>query len=209
MRKKPNLGARLEAAGSVFAATPEEQRGRWRAAFGDYAEAHIEIGCGKGKFTAETAAANPDALLVAIERVPEAAVVAAERVIAAGIPNVRFIRGDANRLREYFAEAEIPRIYINFPDPWHKARHEKRRLTSPGYLAMYRDILAPGGEIRFRTDNVPLFGYSLETFPACGFALSGVTRDLHADGAATAATDYETKFIASGVKICSLTAVKE
>jgi len=163
---------------------------------------HLEIGCGKGKFTAETAVAESDVLLIAIERVREAMVIAMEQAVERELDNILFIDMDAERLTEVFAPGEVERIYLNFSDPWKSPRHAKRRLTSPGFLALYQQILAPGGEIHMKTDNVSLFHYSLARFPECGYELSQVTRDLHGQGIAGKMTDYEEKFYEAGTPIC-------
>ncbi|MBR4744191.1 MAG: tRNA (guanosine(46)-N7)-methyltransferase TrmB [Oscillospiraceae bacterium] len=200
MRKKPNLIPRMERCAAVQEKQPETLRGRWR---GDssYTALYLEIGCGKGRFTAGTAAELPDVLYVAVERVPDAMVVAMERVCAAGLSNVRFIDADARRLGELFAPGEADRIYINFCDPWPGRRHAKRRLTSPDFLFLYEQVLRPGGEVHLKTDNRPLFEYSLECFESRGWALSEVTGDLHADGPVGVMTDYEEKFYREGVPI--------
>ena len=206
MRKKPNLLPRMERASAVLTARPEELRGKWLSSFPGHAHLQLELGCGKGGFTCAAAAAMPDTLLVAVERVPDAMVVAMERAVEAGLGNVRFLDTDALRLPELFAPGEVERIYINFCDPWPKKKQFKRRLTAPGFLDLYKQVLAPGGEIWFKTDNLPLFDWSCETMEAAGFQLREVTRDLHADGPVGIMTDYEKKFYSEGKPICRLVA---
>ena len=206
MRKKPNLLPRMERASAVLTAEPEVLRGRWLASFPGHAHLHLELGCGKGGFTCAAAAAMPDTLLAAVAKVPDAMVVAMERAVEAGLTNVRFLDTDALRLPELFAPGEVERIYINFCDPWPKKKQFKRRLTAPGFLELYRQVLAPGGEIWFKTDNLPLFDWSCETMEASGFRLSEVTRDLHANGPVGIMTDYEKKFYGEGKPICRLVA---
>ena len=118
MRKKKNLVPRMEACDACWIRRPEEHRGRWRELMPDARELRVELGCGKGRFTAETAKAEPDVLLIAVEKVPDAMVVAMERVRDAGLTNVFFIDADAALLPELFAPGEVDRIYINFCDPW-------------------------------------------------------------------------------------------
>ena len=128
-------------------------------------------------------------------------VVAAERAVAGALSNVRFIDMDAQRLREIFAPGEVSRIYLNFSDPWPSRRHAHRRLTHSRFLELYRDILRPGGEIWFKTDNAPLFEFSLSEFEKDGYTLSEVTRNLHEHGCCGVMTDYECKFNEQGVPI--------
>jgi len=204
MRKKRNLIPRMARCAHLQVFEPETRRGVWRE--GD-SPLYVELGCGKGRFTAETAAAEPEALYVAVERVPDAMVIAMERADRLGLANVRFLDMDAARLGEVFAPGEIDRLYINFCDPWPGNRHAKRRLTSHRFLPLYAEALRPGGEIHFKTDNVPLFDYSLEMFRSMGWAVSEVTRDLHADGVCGVMTDYEAKFYEQGIPICRCVAV--
>lgn len=201
MRKKPNLVPRMERCGRVLISDPAEHRGRWRELMPEAKEVYLELGCGKGRFTAETAAQNPQALYIAVERVPDAMVIAMERVCAQELGNVFFVDGDVAHLPEFFAPGEVDRIYINFCDPWPSNRHAKRRLTHPDFLLRYRQVLTEVGQIHFKTDNRDLFEWSLFQFPRAGFVLSEVTRDLHANGICGVMTDYEEKFHALGTPI--------
>ena len=118
MRKKPNLIPRMERCAEYLITDPEAWRGRWREKLSPNCALRLELGCGKGRFTCETAAAEPDVLFVAVERVPDAMVIAMERAKAVGLANVFFIDADVARLRDYFSPDEVERIYINFCDPW-------------------------------------------------------------------------------------------
>ena len=201
MRKKKNLVPRMERCAAVWVREPQEHHGHWRALFEGNGALHVELGCGKGRFTAETALKHPDTLFLAVERVPDAMVVAMERAQAAGLHNVFFVDGDAACLPEFFAPGEVDRIYINFCDPWPRSNQKKRRLTHGNFLQLYRRVLPLGGEIHFKSDNDKLFEWSLEEIPRFGFRLSQVTRDLHAGGPVGVMTDYEAKFYQQGVTI--------
>ena len=201
MRKKPNLVPRMERCSRVLIKDPESHRGHWKELMPEAKAVHIELGCGKGRFTAETAAQMPDTLLIAVERVPDAMVIAMERVCAQELQNVFFIDGDAAKLPAYFAPGEVERIYINFCDPWPGSRHAKRRLAHPNFLNLYRQVFTEGGAIHFKTDNRDLFEWSLLQFPQASFSLEAVTRDLHANGICGVMTDYEEKFHNLGTPI--------
>ncbi len=208
MRKKPNLLPRMEKAGSALIKEPETMPGKWKESFPGYKELWLELGCGKGRFTADTAEANPEIFLVAVEKVPDAMVVGMERVVSRGIENVRFMDRDVVLLPEIFAMGEVDRVFVNFCDPWPKSRDAKHRLTAPGFQRLYADVLPIGGEIHFKTDNLPLFQWSLEQFALEGWDLKEVTNDLHENGICGIMTDYEAKFHAEGIKINRLVAVK-
>lgn len=201
MRKKKNLVPRLAACASLLEDAPAERKGSWRALFPGKERLALEIGCGKGKFTAATALQEPEQVLVALERVPEALVMAVEKAAAGSLSNVRYILGDADGLAEDFAPGELDRIYINFCDPWPRKKQAKRRLVHRDYLAVYSSLLKSGGDVIFKTDNAPLFDFALEEAAAAGFRISGVSRDLAASGIPNVTTEYEEKFMALGTPI--------
>jgi len=187
---------------------PESLRGNWRSLMPHARQLRLELGCGKGRFTCQTAAAEPDVLFVAVERVPDAMVMAMERAKDMDLKNVFFVDADAANLPAFFAQGEVDRLYINFCDPWPTKRHAKRRLTHRNFLLLYRQVLKDGGQIHFKTDNLPLFEFSLPEFAAAGFRTEEVTFDLHADGIQGIMTDYEAKFHALGTKINRCVGVK-
>ncbi len=202
MRKKKNLIPRMERCAPCRVQDGFALKGRWREELMPSArELRLELGCGKGRFTAGTAAADPDVLFLAVEMVPDAMVVAMERCVGAGLGNVWFISANADQLPYFFAPGEVDRIYINFCDPWPSGRHAKRRLTHGNFLKLYRQVLKMGGQIHFKTDNQPLFEFSVEELPQFGFDLSEVTRNLHENGPVGVMTDYEAKFFGLGQPI--------
>ena len=152
----------MERCGAYRIADPAARKGFWRELKQDARALWVEVGCGKGKFTAETAQANPDVLLIAVERCREAMVVAMEKARDMGLTNVFFIDMDVANMEEIFAPDEIDRLFINFPDPWPRKKNAKRRLTHRGFLEKYSHVLREGGEVHFKTDNAALFEYSLE-----------------------------------------------
>ena len=168
---------------------------------------HLEIGCGKGGFITGMAKRYPSVNFLAVEKVSSVLVLAMEKAAAAELSNVKFIAGDVMNLKEYPFSHAFDRIYLNFSDPWPRPKHAKRRLTAPMFLALYRWLLRPEGEIIMKTDNAPLFDYSLETLPANGFAITSVTRDLHKEAdPENVMTEYETNFSSQGMPIYRLKA---
>ena len=206
MRKRPNLAPRMEKCAELMIDTEQVRPGGWHEQYPGFEKLYVELGCGKGRFTADTAVTMSETLLLAVELVADAMIIAMERVRDREIKNVRFINGDAAALPELFARDEVDRIYINFCDPWPKSRDAKFRLTAPAFLRLYAQVLPIGGEIHFKTDNRPLFDWSVEQFNKEGWQLEEVTNDLHAEGIKGVMTDYEAKFHAEGVKINRLVA---
>ncbi len=201
MRKMKNLQPRMEKCANLRIAEPQIQKGAWRALKPDCTALWVEVGCGKGKFTAETAKENPDVLLIAVERCREAMVVAMEKAMEMGLTNVFYIDMDVANIEDIFAPGEIDRLFINFPDPWPRKKNAKRRLTSRGFLEKYCRVVRENGEFHFKTDNAPLFAYSVEEFYACGLEVKNLTNDLHAKGIVGIMTGYEEKFHALGTPI--------
>ena len=142
MRKMRNLEPRMEKCAAYRIDQPETLRGNWRSLKPDCTALWVEVGCGKGKFTAETAQANPDVLLIAVERCREAMVVAMEKARDMELKNVFFIDMDVAKMEEIFAPGEIDRLFINFPDPWPRKKNAKRRLTHRTFLD---NTAAPSG----------------------------------------------------------------
>ena len=208
MRRKKNLGPWIESGAAWQIKDPKALRGNWRSLMPGAKELRLELGCGKGRFTCQTAAANPDILFVAVERVPDAMVMAMEKARDMGLTNVFYVDADAALLPEFFAPEEVDLIYINFCDPWPPKRHAKRRLTHRNFLKLYREVLKEKGQIHFKTDNAPLFEFSVLEFPEAGYDLEEVTRDLHANGVCGIMTDYEEKFHNLGTKINRCVGVK-
>ena len=207
MRKKPNLVPRMERCAATLITEPEALRGRWLEQFPGHRALQLELGCGKGRFTVGTAQAEPDVLLIAVEKVPDAMVVAMEKARELDLRNVFFVDIDVARIEDCFAPGELDGMYINFCDPWPRKKNAKRRLTHRGFLEKYSRVLTPGGQIHFKTDNAPLFQFSLEEFQALDFPVQAVTWNLHENGPVGIMTDYEEKFYTLGTPIhrCEVT----
>ncbi len=178
---------------------PEDCKGKWASMFGNSNPIHIEVGSGKGRFITGMAAQNPDINYIGIDIQMTVLSYALDRVVEADLPNIKLLQVDGSSLTNYFAPAEIDRLYLNFSDPWPKKRHEKRRLTYKNFLDNYKEILPEKGEIHFKTDNRGLFEYSLVSFSQYGMTLNGVWLDLHAsDMEDNVMTEYEEKFSNKG-----------
>ncbi len=180
--------------------------GKWGEIFGNDHPIHLEIGMGKGQFLTTLAEREPQYNFVGIEMFDSVLVRALEKVDGREkpLPNIRFLRMNAENLCRMFAPEEVAHIYLNFSDPWPKDRHAKRRLTSVRYLERYDRILAPGGQIEFKTDNRDLFRFSLEQAEEAGWTLDACTCDLHYDetmNEGNVMTEYEERFTREGKPI--------
>ena len=180
----------------------EEKKGQWAEIFGRQAPLHVELGTGKGDFISQLAERNPDINYIGIEMQQDVLYSAAKKIAAMELKNVRLLVFDINKIGDIFAPREVDRFYINFCDPWPKKRHAKRRLTHVGFLEKYRGLLKEGGEIHFKTDNRPLFDFSLEQFEEAHLTVKDVSFDLHAENRPdNIMTEYERKFSGFGEKI--------
>ncbi|MGN8832543.1 tRNA (guanosine(46)-N7)-methyltransferase TrmB [Selenomonas montiformis] len=183
-------------------AAGEEQRGKWADQFGRQAPLHVELGTGKGDFISELAQRHPEINFIGIEAQQDVLYAAAQKVAARELQNVRLLVFDIHHIETIFAPEEVDRFYINFCDPWPKKRHAKRRLTHTGFLEKYRVLLKKPGELHFKTDNRPLFDFSLEQFREAGLTVQDVSFDLHAENRPeNIMTEYERKFSGFGEKI--------
>lgn len=205
MRLRNITGARDIIAGNEYVIQePTEYKGRWKELFENEGELHIEVGMGKGRFLHEMARLNPEINYIGIEMYSSVLLRAIQKMEADPLPNLKFLCIDARILPDVFEKGEVDHIYLNFSDPWPKDRHAKRRLTSVQFLERYEKVLAPGGGITFKTDNKPLFDFSLEQIDEAGWIKDNVTFDLHnspyVEG--NVMTEYEKKFSEMGNPIC-------
>jgi tRNA (guanine-N7-)-methyltransferase len=166
---------------------------------------------GKGQFITTLAQQNPAINYVGIEKYSSVLVRAIEKQEELQLPNLVFIRMEAEYIADVFEKNEVAQIYLNFSDPWPKDRHAKRRLTSKEFFARYDKILVPDGVVIFKTDNRELFDFSVEQVPEAGWEMVNCTYDLHhseyVEG--NVMTEYETKFAAEGKPIHRLVARRE
>ena len=192
----------------------KEQKGKWNELFGNDNPIHIEIGMGKGQFLLTLAKQNPDINYVGIERYSAVLLRALEKFDTeefCELKNIRFICMNAMELDEVFAFGEVKKIYLNFSDPWPKARHARRRLTSRQFFAQYDKVLVEDGVVEFKTDNRPLFEFSLEEVVEAGWKIVAHTFDLHHNeemNVGNVMTEYEEKFSSMGNPIHKLIATR-
>lgn len=210
MRLKKVKGALEKIEKSLYyVKNPENNIGKWKELFNNENPIHIEIGMGKGSFIIGMAKNNPDINYIGIEMYDSVLVRAVETLEAQDleIPNLKLLLFDAKNIETVF-DNEIDRIYLNFSDPWPKARHAKRRLTSEVFLSKYDKIFVKDKSIIMKTDNDDLFDFSIETLRNHGYDLIEITRDLHSlNDPENVMTEYERKFSESGVKINRLKAI--
>ena len=179
--------------------------GRWREIFGNGQPIHIEIGMGKGKFIHTMAKEHPHINYVGIEKYSSVLLRAIQKMEQEELPNLKFLRMDAEDITQVFDPGEVERIYLNFSDPWPKDRHAKRRLPSREFLARYEVILMPGGRLEFKTDNRELFEFAVGELEPAGWSAEVITYDLHRDKIlmqGNVMTEYEEKFSGMGNPIC-------
>lgn len=183
-----------------------EFRGVWKKeVFKNDNPLHIEIGMGKGKFIMTLAKMNPNINYVGIEKYSSVLLRALQKMEIEPLPNVRFIRMDAEDITEVFDKNEVDKIYLNFSDPWPKDRHAKRRLPSRQFLVRYNEILVKDGFVEFKTDNKGLFDFAVEEVPFANWKIEKITYDLHNTedmNEGNVMTEYEEKFSQMGNPIC-------
>ena len=206
MRKKKNSESRLLACEKYLLNTEGGIIDPNTAMGEGYGKVFLEIGAGKGGFACAMAERHSDTAYYAMERVTDCVVLCAEKASSGEfgeLNNLRFLIDTADNLMHIFPKGSIDAIYLNFSDPWSKKGYAKRRLTHRRYLSMYMNLLRDGGYIRFKTDNVGLFDFSLEEIGAMGLTPEIVTRDLHASewNEGNVMTEYERNFSEQGMPI--------
>lgn len=194
-------------------------KGKWQnSIFKNTHPIHIEVGMGKGQFILALAQRHPEVNYIGIERYSSVLLRAVEKAEPDGSPaspprNLRLICMDAAKLPDVFAPQEVARIYLNFSDPWPKAKHARRRLTSAEYFDRYSRILTADGQVEFKTDNRDLFDFSVKQLEGSDtWHMVACTYDLHNDismNEGNILTEYEEKFSSMNNPICKLIAKRQ
>ena len=170
----------------------------------------LEIGCGKGEYTVGLARAYPHLNFIGIDIKGNRMHTGAKTALEEGMANVGFLRVQAEHLTCFFASNEVEGIWITFPDPQPNKPREKKRLTSPAFLERYRQFLKPGCPVYLKTDNRPLYDYTLEVIQNQNLSLVHATSDLYNQPGKvdpmvlSIQTYYESKFLEKGEMICFL-----
>ncbi|MDD3171380.1 MAG: tRNA (guanosine(46)-N7)-methyltransferase TrmB [Bacilli bacterium] len=200
LRKIKNINEKIKKYEGTIAFNAKDNKGMWKKSFGNNNPVYLEIGTGKGNFIIENAKRNPEINYIGCEISDSVIYKAAKK--AEGISNLTLINEDAFSLMDIFEDNEIEKIFLNFSDPWPKSRHEKRRLTSPGFLNIYKRILIEKGIIEFKSDNQHLFEYSLIKFNEQKWDFLDLNLNLHKENDEDIiTTEYEDKFKALGQPI--------
>ncbi|MBR4410445.1 MAG: tRNA (guanosine(46)-N7)-methyltransferase TrmB [Firmicutes bacterium] len=207
-RTVKNLEEKMANNSSFLIKDPREAKGHWAEIFGNNNPVYLEIGCGKGKFILTRAQRNPEANYIAVEGQENVILRAMEKAEAAGLANLRLFNDFVNDLNDYFEKGELAGVYLNFSDPWPKARHDKRRLTYHKRLENYFQVMGEDGFVEFKTDNEGLFEFTLEEIVLLeekGLKMAEMTRNLHGEDCTyesrLVTTEYEDKFSAAGKNI--------
>jgi len=183
----------------------------WQAHFGNDHPLKLEIGFGNGKFLLEMAIREPEFNFIGLDFYHRGIRKVISRIENLQLKNLCIVYGDAReKVPTLFHEGEMKMVYINFPDPWPKKRHIKRRLIKPAFVSLLASRLMPGGEAHLATDSEPyaweMLSY-LETDPAFK---NQVGRNLFLEERDHfPVSKYEKNFINAGEKIYYLDFVKE
>ena len=184
---------------------PGRFKGTWKQQFGNNNPIFLEIGMGKGQFICGMSEQLPHVNFLGLEKYDSVALRALQRLIINPRPNVFLLRGEAEKLLDYFAANEIDRIYLNFPDPWPRKSNIKRRLVYRGLFDKYKYVLVSGGEIHLKTDNRNFFEFALQHMNEYGMKFDHISLDLHArEPECNIRTEYELSKSANGSLIYQL-----
>lgn len=141
----------------------EKIKGRWRSTmFGNDNPLVVELGCGKGEYTVGLSRVFPDRNFIGIDIKGDRIWVGSKIAEDEKLDNVAFLRTHLLYFEKFFEEGEVSEMWLTFPDPRPRDRDEKRRLTFPRYLNLYKFALEKEGWFKFKTDNTELFDFTLE-----------------------------------------------
>lgn len=191
--------------GKYYLSDIKKYKGNWNNYFNNNNPIYIEIGMGKGKFIIENAIKYPNINFIGIEKFDSVIARAIQKSNEYELDNLVLIRMDAIDVDSIF-DHEIDKIYLNFSDPWPKARHEKRRLTSRNFLEKYDNIFKKDKLIEMKSDNIDLFDFSISSLEEYGYKIIYKTNNLSDED--NILTEYEEKFRNKNIKINKLIARK-
>lgn len=185
---------------------PGQLKGKWGAGyFKNGNPITLELGCGKGDVAVALAQKHPEGNFIGIDLKGARLYIGAKRGIEYKLTNLCFIQMNIEKIADVFAPGEVREIWITFPDPFPQKARAKKRLTSPKYMALYRQILDPGGIIHFKTDDPGLYQYTLETLGSEGCLVEQATEDVdqleEPDENIFIRTTYEKRHIEAGKDI--------
>lgn len=214
IRRKPWARPELEEC-KYFIDNPKEMKNNWRKCFNNDNPIHVELGCGKGVFLADLAIKHLDINYIAIDIKSDVLGYARRNVEAVytengqKVENVVLTAYNIEQILDIFGDKDqIDRIYINFCNPWPKAKHNKRRLTHTKQLELYKKFLKPNGEIFFKTDDDDLYLATLRYIEESGFNIFYKTTDLHNDkNEENVLTEHEIMFMEKGIKIKAIKSI--
>lgn len=168
----------------------------------------IEIGCGRGEYTTRLAEKYPKKNFIGIDFKSNRMWKGAKYALDKQLSNVAFLRTRVEFLHKVFSPNEVDEIWITFPDPQVQKSREKKRLTHPSFLIIYKQFLKPNGWIHLKTDNDIFFNYTLEVLKTwkikpylCTFDLYNETSHPHLEEVKSIQTYYEQLFLEQGCSI--------
>lgn len=216
LRGRKGIRESLESQPELVVLDAAPHKGKWRDFFGNDHPIYVELGMGKGRFISQMSARNPHINFIGVDMYDELLRRASEK--ARDIwqqqghdapPNLALLRANIEQIETMFAPGELERIYLNFSDPWPKSKHARRRLTHSRFVSKYIELLNDRGEIHFKTDSMPLFEFSLNSFADMELVMRNISLHLHKDGPREdlVFTEYEMKFMEKGQNIYRVEAV--
>lgn len=219
IRNRPWAKKELKECG-FYIDKPEHYKSRWKEKFQNENTIHLELGCGKGEFISNIALKNQNINYIAVDLIDTMLGLAKRKIEEKykeenkQVNNIILVRFDIERIAEMIDKKDnISRIYINFCNPWPKAKHHKKRLTHIRQLDKYSKFLSEDGEIFFKTDDNYLFEDSKKYFVSTGYEIEKETYNLEKEknfwnGEENIETEHEKMFSSEGINIKALIAKK-
>lgn len=158
---------------------PQGMPGKWAEFFHNTHPITLELACGKGEYTIGLARLYPEGNYIGVDIKGNRIWVGANQALQDGLTNVAFLRSQIDFLPTYFAAGEIKDIWITFPDPQLRTSRAKKRLTHPRFLRLYREIMAPGGQVHLKTDSPDLYAFTLKVIELFELPLFEASDDVY------------------------------
>lgn len=207
--KNFDLGERLERYREGIEFDPRAVAGKWLETHGTGCRSvQVDLGCGKGAFTIESARRHRDILFIGIDHEPFCIVYAAQKKVECRLPNVMFVVASAVEIPHLFGTGEVEKIHLNFPTPFPRKKVAHKRVVNYERLLDYRNVLRPDGIVQLRTDSQPLRDFTLTQLEIAGYHVIANAEDAHEDPAfrTEPMTEYEERLCEQGATILGVQA---
>ena len=188
---------------NIFLKDREGDKEKLKKILRDCQKIYLELAAGRGEYTLYLAEKDKSATCLAVDFRSDRLLWGAKRALEKNLSNAIFLRERVEELPNYLKPHSVDKIWLPFPDPFPKDKHEKHRLTNEKYLLLYKNLLKKDGKIFFKTDNRQFFEYTLQKLKEANSKIIKISQNLlqEKEEELTLPTRYQTQAINGGRKI--------